>query len=583
MGNISKIRIQNTDYAIKDSRVDSKVDKVSSTDNAIVRFDGTSGNIQNSGVTINDSNHLTAAKLITSGGTSSQFVKGDGSLDSNYYFRPGDRILTNDGFASKKELYITKLDNILYSAHIRYVVTHKLYDNNGNFIEDLNTNLFDCNYEKASQKVKDGYYAELYIGVVEETELANTSKILATYCSGELLLTFYNNMICSGMTAKLYTSRELGNTPSGWYNLSPTVDTGLSINNNNNIYKINVSPSTYVAAFKIRYDGKTTGNYGASLTQVEWYGTRVGVSQQSVVTKYPIAQDLWGEVTAPKFITRNGASSQFVKGNGTLDSTSYAPLASPALTGTPTAPTAASGTNTTQIATTAFVQSTIADKADSATTLAGYGITDAKIEDKSIILGENSITPIEYIKSATAQFPVILPDSEKGLMYYDTTLNKWTYFEKRGSEKIFHSIFGNYTSSPTTEIGTFVSKDTDTSYDISAYKNFFENPCEEGKTYSFTKPVQSCVFYFTNYCKGTTQDIPATEKQIQIAGVTGGTATYTFIAPDPEEYPYIEMAKTGDGTANFRIYEKPITWSAFATEEYVDDKLGDIETLLASI
>ena len=34
----------------------------------------------------------------------------------------------------------------------------------------------------------------------------------------------------------------------------------------------------------------------------------------------------------------------------------YAPLASPALTGTPTAPTAAAGTNTTQIATTAFVR-----------------------------------------------------------------------------------------------------------------------------------------------------------------------------------------------------------------------------------
>lgn len=37
-----------------------------------------------------------------------------------------------------------------------------------------------------------------------------------------------------------------------------------------------------------------------------------------------------------------------------------APLASPALTGTPTAPTAASGTNTTQIATTAFVQTAVA-------------------------------------------------------------------------------------------------------------------------------------------------------------------------------------------------------------------------------
>jgi hypothetical protein len=61
------------------------VSKVTSTDNAVVRFDGTGGSIQNSGVTINDSNHITAAKFITSGGTSSQFVKGDGSLDSNTY------------------------------------------------------------------------------------------------------------------------------------------------------------------------------------------------------------------------------------------------------------------------------------------------------------------------------------------------------------------------------------------------------------------------------------------------------------------------------------------------------------------
>ena len=37
----------------------------------------------------------------------------------------------------------------------------------------------------------------------------------------------------------------------------------------------------------------------------------------------------------------------------------YAPLASPALTGTPTAPTATAGTSTTQIATTAFVSSAI--------------------------------------------------------------------------------------------------------------------------------------------------------------------------------------------------------------------------------
>ena len=56
-------------------------------------------------------------------------------------------------------------------------------------------------------------------------------------------------------------------------------------------------------------------------------------------------------------------------------------IASPTFTGTPKAPTATAGTNTTQVATTAFVNTAVTNgisgKADSATTLSGYGITDA--------------------------------------------------------------------------------------------------------------------------------------------------------------------------------------------------------------
>lgn len=48
--------------------------------------------------------------------------------------------------------------------------------------------------------------------------------------------------------------------------------------------------------------------------------------------------------------------------NLTTDLSNKAPLASPALTGTPTAPTAATGTDTTQIATTAFVNAEIESK-----------------------------------------------------------------------------------------------------------------------------------------------------------------------------------------------------------------------------
>jgi hypothetical protein len=47
-------------------------------------------------------------------------------------------------------------------------------------------------------------------------------------------------------------------------------------------------------------------------------------------------------------------------------SSTYAPLASPALTGTPTAPTATAGTNTTQVATTAYVGTAINNLIDGA-------------------------------------------------------------------------------------------------------------------------------------------------------------------------------------------------------------------------
>ena len=64
----------------------------------------------------------------------------------------------------------------------------------------------------------------------------------------------------------------------------------------------------------------------------------------STASASPVAGDI------PTF-TGTGTA---VTDSGTL-LTSLAPLASPALTGTPTAPTAAPGTNTTQLATTAFV------------------------------------------------------------------------------------------------------------------------------------------------------------------------------------------------------------------------------------
>ena len=68
-----------------------------------------------------------------------------------------------------------------------------------------------------------------------------------------------------------------------------------------------------------------------------------------------------GDVTIAGSVTANGTVL-----TGAPDLSSYAPLASPALTGNPTAPTQSAGNNTTRIATTAFVSTAVANLVASA-------------------------------------------------------------------------------------------------------------------------------------------------------------------------------------------------------------------------
>lgn len=107
-----------------------------------------------------------------------------------------------------------------------------------------------------------------------------------------------------------------------------------------------------------------------------------------------------------------GTETAFAKGDHVHPTdTSRAPLASPALTGTPTAPTAAAGNNTTQIATTAFVQTEIASKVSATYKPAGsvtfanlpaaaaavlgnvYNVTDAFTTDATFVEGAGKSYP----------------------------------------------------------------------------------------------------------------------------------------------------------------------------------------------
>lgn len=121
-------------------------------------------------------------------------------------------------------------------------------------------------------------------------------------------------------------------------------------------------------------------NYAATITN-------------ELALKAPLASPaLTGTPTAPTAAadtnTTQVATTAYVIGQSYLKAataaSTYAPLADPALTGTPTAPTATAGTDTTQIATTEFVTSAVAAAQPGTGSITSAMIADGTIVDADI-------------------------------------------------------------------------------------------------------------------------------------------------------------------------------------------------------
>jgi len=109
----------------------------------------------------------------------------------------------------------------------------------------------------------------------------------------------------------------------------------------------------------------------------------------------------------------------------TSDLALKAPLASPALTGTPTAPTATAGTNTTQIATTAFVTGAVADLIASAP-----GALNT-LDELAAALGDDANFATTVTNSLAAKAPLASPTftgtvtlPAEGIVFSDGTQSK---------------------------------------------------------------------------------------------------------------------------------------------------------------
>lgn len=434
-------------------KADTSVQKVTSTDNAIARFDGTGGQIQNSSAKVTDDgdvsarniiihgsntsndtriitsdatnniyakiggkiplvanetevrsgssaagtinlgtstipwNNVHAKKFITKDGTSSQVVLGDGSLKaanelSQYeaYLQWGGRNFIG-GYGVADACMIPNLGSNKFAYGNPSGVTVEYSRDGGTTWQDygltdsqkrgLFVNAHTLNIGKAD--TNNPATTDYKLRIIIHTKAFGLYTVLNKFAF-YVTNTTGNNHSFVTIDGRTQSDKEADNDVwttfvdsqniNGWsaWNII-NYPTGITTHGNRSAQYGDLR-----FTFFITDTPSGTTSSGLTIIKMMGYGGEGWTTPSYMAaTGHLYAHDdeqnatFPANITATKFITKNGTSSQFVKGDGTLDSTAYAPKASPALTGTPTAPTAASGTNTTQVATTAFVQNALSN------------------------------------------------------------------------------------------------------------------------------------------------------------------------------------------------------------------------------
>lgn len=123
-------------------------------------------------------------------------------------------------------------------------------------------------------------------------------------------------------------------------------------------YPLSSNPAGYLTSAPVTSVAGRTGAVTLSNTDISGLGTLATVNDApSDGNEYVRKNAAWSIASGggSSYITSVSSPLAVTSSNLSIDLSAYAPLASPGLSGVPTAPTAAVGTNTTQIATTAFV------------------------------------------------------------------------------------------------------------------------------------------------------------------------------------------------------------------------------------
>lgn len=325
----------------------SKVSKVSSTDNAIARFDGTGGAVQNSGVTINDSNQVTASRFITSGGTSSQVVRGDGTLASASTLSVYEAYLQWGGknFSGSYGPIDAALVDVLGAPRTMFAKASGIYveysrDGGETWAEysasdSRKVALFsngDCDFYIGANSTGGASSADYMLRVSLRTGAASIYTVLSKF----IIYVSTNGSTGCYCTIRARTQSNYEAGVDQWLNVATKVPiTGWSGYN-----VINTTTLTTYGHMKASQYGEIqfifgcTGYSGQSsglrVMKIIGYGgvgwnTPSNMARIGHLYNYDTDQNATfpAKVTATSIVKRGGTSSQFLKADGSVDSNTY--------------------------------------------------------------------------------------------------------------------------------------------------------------------------------------------------------------------------------------------------------------------
>ena len=251
--------------------------------------------------------------------------------------------------------------------------------NNSNFVSDANYVHTDSNYTAAEKTKLAGIAegAEVNVlkgiaspagsnGITIDTDV--NSNIYASVLTGTIASSGVgSDYFITGKTA--YDALALkANLASPTFTGTPAAPTATAGTNTTQIATtafVTNAVSTAVAGQVVKSVDTTAGTSGINLSLSNAGALDVTITSGSVASGN--SNFVTGGAVSTAIETSLATTLEMVE-NMLGD---YAPKASPALTGTPTAPTAAAGTNNTQLATTAFVTTAIANASTGAATFKG--------------------------------------------------------------------------------------------------------------------------------------------------------------------------------------------------------------------